>query len=158
VPSSWELDVLGVGAGEADGLGDLIEGLLAAGCGACTRGGGRRRREDVDAVGGCGLDGAGAASMSFRLARARRDTGALDLASDGLDGVEVTVEAMANPASGRRPGGRDLMGHAELFLVVLGAAGGCSPSRRVVSKKTMCLGSAIGLVPFDLAIIITQAL
>ena len=87
-----ELDVVGEGAGEADGLGGLVERLVAGDLELGFEmevGGGE---EDVDAVAGGGLDGAGGGFDVLALAAGERgDARAADLAGDGADGVGVAV-------------------------------------------------------------------
>ncbi len=85
-----------------------------------------RGEEDVDAVAGGGFDGAGGGFDVLALAAGEGgDAGAFDLAGDGVDGLEVTLgcdgEAGFEDVDAER---RKLVRHAELFLVVHGAAGG----------------------------------
>ena len=109
---SGELDVFGEGAGEADRLGGLIEGLVAGDAELVLEmevGGGE---DEVDAVGGSGLDGAGGRLNVFAFAASERgDAGAADLAGDGSDCLEVAFGG--NGESGLediRAEDRDLVG------------------------------------------------
>ena len=81
--------------------------------------------EDVDAALGGGLDGAGGGFDVLALAAGEGgDAGAVNLAGDGLDGVEVAVggdgEAGFDDVDAE---GGELVGEAQLFCVVHGAAG-----------------------------------
>jgi hypothetical protein len=87
-----ELYVFGEGAGEADRLGGLVEGLVAGDAELALEmevGGGE---DDVDAVAGGGLDGAGGGLDVFAFTAGERgDAGPADLAGDRSDGREVAV-------------------------------------------------------------------
>src|SRR3984885_10762238 len=87
-----ELDVFGKGAGEADRLGGLVEGLVAGDAKLALEmkvGGGE---DEVDAVGGGGLDGPSGGLDVFTFAAGERgDAGAADLAGHRLDSREVAV-------------------------------------------------------------------
>jgi hypothetical protein len=87
-----ELYVFAEGAGEADRLGGLIEGLVAGDAELVLEmevGGGD---DEVDAVGGGGLDGAGGGLDVFAFATGERgDAGAADLVGNRSDGREVAV-------------------------------------------------------------------
>ncbi len=115
-----------IGAGEGDHLGDLVEGLLAGDLelgGKVQVGGGE---EGVDAGAGGGLDGAGGGFDVLALAAGEGgDDGAADFAGDGADGFGVAVggDGEAGFEDVDAEGG-DLVGHAQLFVVVHGAAGG----------------------------------
>src|SRR5580658_7417736 len=81
--------------------------------------------EDVDAVFVRGLDGTGGGFDVFALAAGERgDAGAGYFAGDGLDGVEVAVggdgEAGFDDVDAE---GGELVGEAQFFCVVHGAAG-----------------------------------
>jgi hypothetical protein len=78
-----------------------------------------------------------AASISSRLQRARDGCGcAADLAGDGSDCREVAVGGDGESGlEASTAEGCDLVGQAEFFLVVHGAAGDCSPSRRTIGRE-----------------------
>ncbi len=125
-----ELDVVGVGAGEGDHGGDLVEGLGAGDLelgGQVEVGGGE---EGVDAAAVGGLDGAGGGFDVFAL-------GAGEGGDDGAGGGADLRGRWSRMAGGVAFGGDgeagfedvdaergELVGHAELFGVVHGAAGG----------------------------------
>ena len=80
----------------------------------------------MDAGAGGGLDGAGGGLDVLALAAGERgDDGAAHLAGDGADGLGVAIggdgEAGLEDVDAE---GRELVGHAELLVVVHGAAGG----------------------------------
>jgi hypothetical protein len=134
-----ELDVVGEGAGEADRLGGLVESLVAGEAELVLEmevGGGE---DDVDAVGWGGLD-----VFAFGAGE-RGDAGAADLAGDGSDGGEVALGG--NGESGLEDvyaEGRDLVAKRSFSSWCMVQPGDCSPSRRVVSKKTIWFGLGIG--------------
>jgi hypothetical protein len=115
-----------VAAGEGDGFGDLVDGLLAGDLelgGEVEVGGGE---EGVDAAAGGGLDGTGGGLDVLALAAGEGgDDGATYFAGDGADGGGVAVggdgEAGLEDVDAERG---ELVGHAEFFGVVHGAAGG----------------------------------
>ena len=122
-----ELDVVGVAAGEADALGDLVEGLLARDpqLGLEVQVGGGKK--DVDAVRLRGLDGAGGGLDVLALAAGKRgDAGPGHLSGDASARTSKSPsEAMAKPASRMStPSRGKLVRHAQLLVVVHGAAGG----------------------------------
>ena len=85
-----ELYAFGEGADEADRLGGLVEGLVAGDAELALEmevGGGE---DDVDPVGGGGLDGAGGGLDVFAFTAGERgDAGPADLAGNCSDGREV---------------------------------------------------------------------
>ncbi len=121
-----ELDVVGEGAGEANGLGGLVKSLgagdLQLGLEVQVGGG----EEGVDAGFFGGLNGAGGGFDVLALAAGEGgDAGAPDLAGDRADGVGVTLAGNGKAGLDDVDAEvRELVGHAELFLVVHGAAGG----------------------------------
>ena len=122
-----ELDVVDEGAGEADGLGDAVEGLLAGDLELGFEvevGGGE---EDVDAV---LVRRARRRGRRLRCPRAcsgrgRRCGGRVTSRAMAWTELKSPSEAMAKPASRMStPRRGELVGHAEFFCVVHGAAGG----------------------------------
>ena len=121
-----ELNVVGKGAGKTDGFGGLVEGLGASdlqfGLKVQVRGG----QEGVDPGFFCGFDGTGGGFDILALAAGKGGyTGATNLAGDGADGVGVSLagDGKAGLEHVDAKVGK-LVGHAELFLVVHGAARG----------------------------------
>ena len=111
--------------GEGDHGGDLVEGLFAGDLelgGEVQVGGGE---EGVDAGARGGLDGAGGGLDVLALAAGEGgDDGAANFAGDGADGFGVAVggdgEASLEDVDAE---GGDLVGEAQLFVAVHGAAG-----------------------------------
>jgi hypothetical protein len=120
-----ELDVVGEGAGEADGFGGLMEGLGAGDLelGFEVEVGGGEEGVDAGFIGRLDCMGGGFDVLALSTGE-RGDAGAADLAGDSADGVGVALagdgEAGFEDVDAE---GRELMGHAELFVVVHGAAG-----------------------------------
>ena len=121
-----ELYVVGEGAGECDGGGDVVEGLGAGDFELGFEVEVGAGEEDVDAALVGGLDGAGGGFdvLAFAAGEGGDAGGAVHFAGDGLDGVEVAVggdgEAGFDDVDAERG---ELVGEAQLFCVVHGAAG-----------------------------------
>jgi len=90
------------------------------------------RRLDVPA-----LQRASEAMRGPRTSRQSLDSREVAVGSDGESGLE-NIDAE----------GGDLVSETEFFFVVHGAAGDCSPSRRVVSKKMIWFWFGLG-IEFD---------
>ena len=120
-----ELDVVGVAAGEANALADLVDGLGArdAELGLEVQVGGGE--EGVDAVLLRGLNGTGGGLDVLALAAGERgDAGAADLFGDCVDGVEVALRGDGKAGFDDVDAQRgELVRHTELLVVVHGAAG-----------------------------------
>src|SRR6202035_3222491 len=87
-----ELDVFGEGAGEADRLSGLVEGLVAGDAELVLEMEVGGREDKMDAVGGGSLDGAGGGLNVFAFTAGERgDAGATDFVGNRSDGREVAV-------------------------------------------------------------------
>ena len=101
----------------------------------------------MDAAACRGLDAACGGFDVLVLATGKgSDDGAADFAGDLANGFGVAFGG--DGESGFEDvdaEGLELVGHAEFFVMVHGAAGGLLPSRRVVSKKTIWSGALINI-------------
>ncbi len=100
--------------------------------------------EDVDAVAGGGFDGAGGGFDVLALAAGEGgDAGAFDLAGDGADGVRSRPRRRwrSRLRGCRRRGSASWWAMRSFSSWCMVQPGDCSPSRRVVSKKTIWFGS-----------------
>ena len=154
-----ELDVVDVGAGEGDHLRDLVEGLLA---GDAELGGEmevRRREKYVDAAALGRLEGAGGGlDVLAEGAGERGDGWALMAEAMARTEAASPSEAMAKPASRTStPRAASWWAMRSFSSWCMVQPGDCSPSRRVVSKNTICSLEDIKGATFDLDVIIMHA-
>jgi hypothetical protein len=121
-----ELDIVGEGAGEADGFGGLVERFGAGDLQLSFEMQVGRGEEGVDAGLLGGFDGTGSGFDVLTLAAGKGgDARAVNFAGDLADGVGVALagdgETGFNDVDAEC---RQLMGHAQLLFVVHGAARG----------------------------------